>query len=82
MITAKVIRIGNSQGIRIPKTLLDQINLGDGKLELRLENGTIRIVPLELRRAAAVTPELLAAERSLGKDWNRPEEDKAWAYLQ
>jgi hypothetical protein len=24
----------------------------------------------------------ILSERSLGKDWNRPEEDAAWSYLQ
>ena len=24
----------------------------------------------------------LLSERALGRDWNRPEEDKAWAHLQ
>jgi antitoxin MazE len=36
------VRIGNSQGVRIPKLLLDQIDLGD-KVELALEENQIVI---------------------------------------
>lgn len=79
---ASIVKIGNSQGIRIPKILLEQSGLSEGEVDLQIEKGSIRIVSANLKRAAAVTPELLAAERSLAKDWNRPEEDKAWASLQ
>ncbi len=37
---ARIIRIGNSQGIRIPKAMLDQSGLGD-EVELELRNGQI-----------------------------------------
>lgn len=37
-----IIRIGNSQGIRIPKVLLEQSRLGD-EVELEVENGMILI---------------------------------------
>ena len=35
-----VINIGNSKGIRLPKTILEQYNIGE-KLELILEKGRI-----------------------------------------
>ena len=35
-IKAKIVRIGNSRGIRIPKTMLDQYNIND---EVELEAG-------------------------------------------
>ena len=37
MIT-KIIKIGNSRGIRIPKAILEQTGL-DGKVQLEVENG-------------------------------------------
>lgn len=77
-----IIKIGNSKGVRIPKVMLEQAGITKGEVELLAEPGSIRIVSAKLKRAAAVTPELLAAERSLAKDWNRPEEDEAWASLQ
>jgi antitoxin MazE len=42
--TVDVIRIGNSRGIRIPKTLIDQCGLGD-KVELRVEKGRLIVAP-------------------------------------
>jgi antitoxin MazE len=40
----RVIRIGNSQGVRIPKTLLEQANLGE-EVELEVSNGKLLIRP-------------------------------------
>lgn len=79
MITT-IIAIGNSRGIRIPKPLLESSGLGD-QVELQVKKGEIRIVPVPLKsRSAAST--LLLSEKILAADWNRPEEDKAWASLQ
>jgi len=33
-------------------------------------------------RAAKVDESILLSEPALGRDWNRPEEDAAWSYLQ
>jgi antitoxin MazE len=41
-IKTRIIRIGNSQGIRIPKLLLDQTNLGN-EVELELQENRIVI---------------------------------------
>jgi antitoxin MazE len=38
----RIVRIGNSQGVRIPKPLLEQSGLGE-EVELELENGRIVI---------------------------------------
>lgn len=42
---ARVVKIGNSQGIRIPKTLLDQTGILDD-VELEVEKNQIVIRPL------------------------------------
>ena len=42
---ARVIKIGNSQGIRIPKTLLDQTGILDD-VELKVEKNQIIIRPI------------------------------------
>lgn len=42
----RIIRIGNSQGIRIPKPILDQSGLS-GEVELEAYNQTITIRPVE-----------------------------------
>jgi antitoxin MazE len=41
-VKTRIVRIGNSQGIRIPKILLDQTNLGE-EVELEVEQGRIVI---------------------------------------
>ena len=42
---ARVIKIGNSQGLRIPKTLLEQTGIRDD-VELEVENDQIIIRPV------------------------------------
>jgi hypothetical protein len=37
---------------------------------------------LEEEPSAAISETALLSERSLAEDWNRPEEDEAWSYLQ
>ena len=79
MITT-IIPIGNSRGIRIPKLLLDESGL-DNEVELEVKKGEIRIVPAKIKKNTVNNTSLLS-EKSLGTDWNRPEEDKAWKSLQ
>jgi antitoxin MazE len=42
---AKLIHIGNSMGVRIPKSLIKQFNLDKGPIELSVEKGGILIKP-------------------------------------
>lgn len=44
------------------------------------KNAEIIILPLEKTAATTCEPALLG-EASLGKDWNKTEEDKAWKNL-
>ena len=46
----RIIRIGNSRGIRIPKSLLASTGLED-EVELSAENGTLTIRPVAKPRA-------------------------------
>ena len=78
MITT-LISIGNSRGIRIPKPLITESGLGD-QVELQVKKGEIRIVTAPTKSLSATT--LLLSEKTLATDWNRPEEDEAWASLQ
>jgi antitoxin MazE len=48
-IKTRIIRIGNSQGIRIPKLLLDQTNFGN-EVELELLENRIVIRPSQSSR--------------------------------
>ncbi len=70
-------KIGNSRGVRIPRALLEEAQLVDD-IEITVIDGDIRI--------SAVEPEsggtFLALSESALSDWDRPEEEAAWAHLQ
>lgn len=50
LVKTRIVKIGNSQGIRIPKLLLDQSQLGD-EVELEVEQGKIIIRASQPARA-------------------------------
>lgn len=75
-----LIPIGNSRGVRIPKPLIYESGLSD-QVELQVKKGEIRIIAAPIKdKSVAAT--LLLSEKILNVDWDRPEEDKAWASLQ
>lgn len=79
MITT-LIAVGNSRGIRIPKPLIIESGLGD-QVELRVKKGEIRITPAP-RKNIPASATVLISEKALAADWNKKEEDEAWASLQ
>ena len=63
---ARLVRIGNSRGIRLPKPILEQVGLSD-EVELRVRNRTIVIAPARLPRAGwAAAARRLRAESEDG----------------
>ena len=42
---ARIVRIGNSRGLRIPKPVIEQIGLGD-EIEMVVREGALVITPL------------------------------------
>ena len=44
VVKTRIVKIGNSQGVRIPKLLLDQVDLGE-EVELALQQNRIVIRP-------------------------------------
>jgi antitoxin MazE len=46
---AKLVRIGNSRGLRLPKALLDQCGFAD-EVELDVENGRLVVTPVQAPR--------------------------------
>jgi antitoxin component of MazEF toxin-antitoxin module len=74
-----IITIGNSRGIRIPKPFLEESGLVQD-VEIFVKKGEIRIVPAKPTPSKTNDTALLS-ESVLAKDWNRPEEDEAWAEL-
>lgn len=76
---AKIIKIGNSHGIRIPKPLLEESGL-ENEVDLKLKDNGLMIRPVKSVDVPA-SETMLLSESALAKDWNRPEEDEAWANL-
>ena len=57
---AKIVRIGNSRGIRLPKTLIEQTGLTE-EVELDVQEGKIVLSPVrDLRRGWAEAARILA----------------------
>ncbi len=54
--------------------LLQSVNL--------MENRRALVTILEEQPAVKVSETALLSEAALAEDWNRPEEDEAWSYLQ
>jgi antitoxin MazE len=63
--TARIVRIGNSRGIRIPKALLEQAQLSE-QVELRAEPG--QLVVRAARRSRAGWAEAAAEMHQRGDD--------------
>lgn len=59
---ARLVRIGNSRGIRLPKAVIDQVGLED-EVELRVEEQRLIIMPVTRVRAGwAEAIEAMGAE--------------------
>ena len=79
---ARVVRIGNSQGIRIPKPLLEQVGVGDD-VDLQVENNQIVIRPVSDPRdgwdeafenmAASGHDALVIADEDVSHSWDEDE---------
>ncbi|MBI3184977.1 MAG: AbrB/MazE/SpoVT family DNA-binding domain-containing protein [Myxococcales bacterium] len=79
---ASIIRIGNSRGIRLPKTVLDECGLV-GEVELKVRRGQIVILPVSKARkgwdeafqrmAERRDDRLLDREALPRSDWERAE---------
>jgi len=80
----RIIRIGNSQGIRIPKPLLEQVGLaGEVELEVRSDELVIRSARrprsgwgVAFQAMSAAGDDALLDAEVTGSDWD--EEDWEW----
>ncbi|OGL29679.1 hypothetical protein A3D14_03605 [Candidatus Saccharibacteria bacterium RIFCSPHIGHO2_02_FULL_47_12] len=81
---ASIIKIGNSKGVRIPKVLLEESKLGT-QVDIKAVEGKIVISPEKTESPKSKSPEYneeYLLSLAAFQDWNSPEEDEAWAYLQ
>ena len=81
-VRARIIRIGNSRGLRLPKSLLEECQLG-ADVDLAVENGVLVVRPIPSPRAGweqafaamaeAGDDALLDPEESVSTDWDQAE---------
>ncbi|MBW6457333.1 MAG: AbrB/MazE/SpoVT family DNA-binding domain-containing protein [Trueperaceae bacterium] len=77
----KIQRWGNSQGIRVPKSVLADARLQVGDVvDVRAVDGTLVVTRARSRRGRASLEDLVAALPGAGQhgeaDWGRPEGDE------
>jgi len=68
-----IVKWGNSQGIRLPKLLLDSANLAENDMvEVTTENGSITIKKLENKRTHMMLKERLAGYEGVyvSEEWD------------
>ena len=65
---AKIIQIGNSQGIRIPKPIIELANLGDKELEFVVMDSGLLITP---EKKVRVGWNLDHADLSVNWEWSK-----------
>jgi len=75
-----LVPIGNSKGIRIPKVLLEESGI-DKDVEIKASKGMIKILAIKPLAKKRANETALLSESALRRDWDRPEEDEAWADL-
>jgi antitoxin MazE len=77
---AQLVKWGNSQAVRIPKSILEQANLREGEeLEIRVGNGYIWLEPLSQQPTLEALVEKITPENRHGEqDWGKPVGNEAW----
>jgi len=77
---AQLVKWGNSQAVRIPKTILEQANLREGEeLEIRVENGYIWLEPLSRQPTLEALVKKVTRENRHGEqDWGKPVGSEVW----
>jgi antitoxin MazE len=80
-VSTKIQRWGNSQGVRVPKSVLTEARLQVGDVvDVRAVDGTLVVTRARSRRGRASLEDLVAALPEAGQhgetDWGRPEGDE------
>lgn len=75
---ATIVQIGNSQGLRIPKVLLEESKI-EKNVDIKVtRDGGLKISPIKRR---VISETLALSQKVLAKDWDTAEEDEAWKDL-
>jgi antitoxin MazE len=79
-VRVQLVKWGNSNAVRLPKTVLDKANVREGEeLEVRVERGKIALYPTKKKMTldslvAGITKENLHGEQ----DWGKPAGREVW----
>jgi antitoxin MazE len=79
-VRAQIVAWGNSQAIRIPREMLDELRISEGdEVNLMVENGRIAVQPVNPKLTleslvAAITPQ----NRHKELDWGKPVGKEVW----
>ena len=80
---ARLVRIGNSRGVRLPRLLIEEAHLPE-EVDLRVEDGTIVIAPAKQVRAgwAAAARRMHAAgdDQPIGLDVGTRFDEEEWSW--
>ena len=78
--TVKLQKWGNSQGIRIPKVVLDELDINENdELELKIEDNKILIEKIDSRKNILdLFKGFDGNYESLDIDWDNPIGDEIW----
>jgi antitoxin MazE len=83
VVRAKIVRIGNSRGIRIPKAVLDECGIEDS-VELKVDDGAITLRAVESPRAgwaeAALTMAAAGEDRLIDPPTTTRFEETDWEW--
>jgi antitoxin MazE len=81
--TTRIIRIGNSRGIRIPKVLLEQADLPE-EVELQVESGRLVVTAAQAPRAgwadAAKQMHTSGGDQLLDQTYSSIFDDQEWEW--
>jgi antitoxin MazE len=77
---ATIQKWGNSLALRIPKSVAQQIRVGEGDdVELRVDARGLVVRPARRRyRLAELLKKITAANRHRETDWGKPAGEEAW----
>lgn len=80
---SRLVRIGNSRGIRLPKVLIEEAGLS-GEVEVRVREGAVVITPASRPRAGWAEAARRARQRGQGRLLDEPTptrfDDEEWQW--
>ncbi|HUJ96437.1 MAG TPA: AbrB/MazE/SpoVT family DNA-binding domain-containing protein [Terriglobales bacterium] len=76
----QVTKWGNSQGVRLPKAVLEQAQVKEGdELIVRVEDGRIALEPAQtIPTLTQLVSRITPKNRHKAEDWGKPQGNEVW----